>query len=146
MQLNGLVQDASAAAVKAGVIDCKRLNPQADFKRVGRYAYLGPDRQSCIWFGVHFDLWKRYGRTPTWVIFSDEYGRSHEVRPLLEPWAAARVFSVKDKGDFAVALDLPAGEGEEAVISAIVERLRQMGEKISVLNSRKIPSPTPENG
>lgn len=56
LQLGDVVRRAVALAVKGGVLDCRSLNPQADFYRIGRYAYLGAQRHVCVWIGLHFEL------------------------------------------------------------------------------------------
>ncbi|MBI5768313.1 MAG: PD-(D/E)XK nuclease family protein [Verrucomicrobia bacterium] len=147
LQLTSLVQEVVALAVKGGILDIKRLNPQADFSRMGRYAYFGQERQVGVWVGIHFALWKSHGGTPLWVVFPSEFGRSSEMRPLLEPWAAkTRVAIAMDKGaDIAVALDLKVGEEKDAVVRGIIERLKQLASVAALLRPR--PEPTaPSDG
>ena len=146
LQLGSLVQEAVAFSVKAGILDCRRLNPQADFNRTGRYAYLGQDRQVGIWLGIHFRLWKAHGGTPLWVVISGDFGRASEVLPLLEPWAEkTRVVSVRDEDDFALAVDIKVGEDKETVIKAIAVRLKQIADVVSVIQPKTVTAP-PEGG
>ena len=134
LQLSAIVQASVDLAVIEGALDLADLRRQANFTRIGRYAYLGAERQVCIWVGIHFGLWKAHGGTPLWVVFSDKEGRSREVRPLLEPWAAQmRIFAANEQEDFAVALNLPFGEEKDAVIRVVVDRLKAIAEKLSGL-------------
>ncbi|MBC7367089.1 MAG: hypothetical protein H7343_09805 [Undibacterium sp.] len=138
LQLGDVVRRAVALAGKDGVLDCRSLNPQADFSRIGRYAYLGAQRQVCVWIGIHFELWKAHGGTPLWVVFSNALGRAREVRPMLEPWAAqARIHTIADEDKFAVALELKLGEDQETVSKSIAEQLKPLADLLAGI--RKVP-------
>ncbi len=138
LQLGDVVRRAVALAVKGGVLDCRSLNPQADFYRIGRYAYLGAQRHVCVWIGLHFELWKAHGTTPLWVVFSNALGRAREVRPILGPWAAqAQIHTVADEDKFAVALELKLGEDQETVSRSIAEQLKPLAELLA--DMRKNP-------
>lgn len=142
LQLSSIVQAAAALAVKEETFDCKRLNPQADFTRIGRYAYLGMRRQVGIWFGVHFGLWKAHGTTPLWVIFNSDFGRPDEVRPLLEPWAAKTgVLVVHQPNGIAVSIELKVREEKDAVMRAIVDQLAQIVQAVAPIRPKPTPPP-----
>jgi hypothetical protein len=74
------------------------------------------------------------GRPYGWFSLTTPFGRSREVRRLLEPWALeADVLVAKDDDDFVVALDLPLGEEKEAVVSAVLQRLKKISVALSPL-------------
>jgi hypothetical protein len=147
LQLSSIVQASVDLAVTEGVLDLAALRPQADATRIGRYTYLGIGRRVGIWFGVHFGLWKEYGGTPLWAVFSPgEFGRSREVRELLEPWAAqTRVFTASENDHFVVAVDMPFGEEKDTVARAIVERLKQIAGVLSVMKPNPGPTDTEDS-
>lgn len=140
LQLNTVVQAAVELAITEGVLSIKRLNPQASWDRIGRYARLSGEQGVGMWIGIHFGLWKKHGGTPIWLFFSQEsFSRSAEVRPLLEPWASKEgVFTIYQNGDYAVAIDIESGVDKEQVIRKIVDRLKGIAEVLSSLN----PKPT----
>jgi hypothetical protein len=136
LQLTGLLQEASAHAFNEAVLHKDRLTPQADSTRIGRYAHFFAAAGWGLWLGLHFDLWKKHGRSPIWAVFAaSEWGRAVEVQSLLEPWAKDKgvLVASQPNGDFAVALDLPIGEEKDEVIRQIVEQLREMGSILSIL-------------
>jgi hypothetical protein len=106
--------------------------------RIGRYAGFN-DRHCGIWLGIDFGLWKKYERTPFWASFSTtEWGRAHEVQALLEPWAAKNgVFTASQDDDFVIALDLPVGEEKDMVVSAVVDRLKQIADVLTKLKPQE---------
>ena len=126
LQLGSIVQAAIDLAVTENVLDLSRLMPQASWERQGRYAKLlgGPGVGG--WFGIHLELWKSYGETPLWLLFSEgEFGRASEVRRLIEPWAAARgMLTATFGGDFAIALRVTAGEEKLAVVRSLVDDIK----------------------
>jgi hypothetical protein len=136
LNLFSIIQATVDKGTSDGTIDVKGLgnNWAVSSSRVGRYARLA-GRSVGIWFGIHFRLWKRHGRSPLWVVFSrTPFGRSREVRRLLEPWALeADVLVAKDDDDFVVALDLPLGEEKGAVVSAVLQRLKEISIALSPL-------------
>lgn len=141
LNLSSIVKSSVDLAVTEGSLDCRRLNPQADYTRIGRYAYLGTERKVGIWVGIHFGLWKAYGKTPLWVVFNSSFGRSREVRVLLEPWAAQKeVFSATDKNDFVVAIAVRPGDEKDNVVTAIAKRLKEIAEVLASI--RPNPKPT----
>lgn len=146
LQLNSVVQESVELAVTEDALNLGRLMPQADAKRIGRYAFIGDGQLVGIWLGIHFGLWKMHGSTPLWVVFSLDFGRSFEVRNLLEPWAKRRgVLTASDGDDFVVALNLPLGEEKRIVAKAIVERLKEIAGALSTM--KPIPQPTsPQDG
>jgi hypothetical protein len=125
LQLGAIVQATVDLAVSEGVLEIKRLNPQASWERIGRYARFAGQRQEGVgvWFGVHFGLWKTHGATPLWVVFHDTgFGRGREVRALVEPWAVQNgVLTAATGADFAVAFEIPEAEEKDAVVRSLVD-------------------------
>jgi hypothetical protein len=139
LQLGGIIRDAVEMAIDEKCLHKGRLQRQADWERVGQYACLRDEKGAGIWLGLHFGLWRTYGGTPLWAIFSTgDWGRAREVRMLLEPWAASKgVFTAThDDESFIVALDIPFGEEKRQVVSAIVSRLKEMAESLAKLNPK----------
>lgn len=139
LQLSSIVQTTVDHAVTKGILNLKGTMPQASTERIGRYAYLGNERQVGLWIGIHFGLWKKHGVTPLWAIFpATDWGRAREARVLLEPWAAQKsVFTVNhEDGSFVVALDIASGEDKDQVVAGIVARLREMADFLAGLKKK----------
>lgn len=140
LQLSSIVQATVDLAVTKGILNLKGTMPQASVERIGRYAYFGNERQSGLWLGIHFGLWKKYGVTPLWAFFAaTDWGRANEVCALLEPWAAQqRVFTTShDDGSFVVALDIAFGEDKDQVVASIVSRLQEMANFLALLKMKQ---------
>jgi|ERR1019366_4759601 hypothetical protein len=139
LQLSSIWESAVNKAVAEGILNLKGTTPQAATERIGRYAYFGAERHAGMWLGIHFDLWKSYGGTPIWAVFSgSDWGRAREVRVLLEPWAAQNgVFATSHEDDsFVVAIDIAYGEEKDQVVGAIVSRLKEIACVLSKLKSK----------
>lgn len=138
LQLTSVVQEATALAFDERVLFKNKLLPQANATRIGRYASILDQGRCGLWFGLHFGLWKKHGGTPLWGLFSgSDWGRSPEVRALLEPWAAKKekgvVLACEDDNHLAVAIDFPLGEEKPIVVRGIVDRLKEIANVLSVL-------------
>ena len=139
LQLSSIVKESVERAINEGSLHKGRLQRQANWERIGQYATFSNEHGAGIWLGIHFDLWKSYGGTPLWAVFSpSEWGRSREVRALLEPWAAQKGVFVASQEDesFVVALDIAFGEEKDQVAKRIVDRLREMATMLSGLQSK----------
>ena len=70
------------------------------------------------------------------VFSTSAWGRSHEVRALLEPWAVQKgVFVVSLSDDaFAVAIDIPCGEERASVVRSIVDQFVEIGRALEPLS------------
>jgi hypothetical protein len=139
LQLHSIAQAAVELAISEGVLNVERLNPGASAERIGRYAMFGVRNNGVgLWLGIHFKLWKKHGGTPFWLLFSQTaFGRSLEVQPLLEPWAAKEgVFTAFENGELAVAVDIAVGEDKDQVVRSIVGRLKVIGGILDVLNKK----------
>ncbi|MDB4430012.1 hypothetical protein N9283_04320 [Akkermansiaceae bacterium] len=133
LELNSIWEGVSALGVARGIIDHKRLRPQASSERIGRYTSFAGDAdeddKAGAWFGLHFRLWKKHGMTPLWAVFhSSDFGRADAVQAALESWASKEgVFTSTDTdGSFVIAFDIPAAEEKDSVVEAVLERFEQM--------------------
>lgn len=135
LQINSIIQAAVDSAVTKEILKIDNTRPQADWKRIGRYVYFAGEKAPGIWIGIHFDLWKKHGGTPIWLIFSsDKFSQVQSVRPLLEPWATREsIFTCFQNNELAVAIDLPTGEEKEYVVKSIVDFLKRIKDVLSEL-------------
>lgn len=139
LQLSSIVQASVDLAENRGTLYKGRLKPQADWARIGRYAAFSDERGVGVWLGIHFGLWKSYGETPLWTVFSpSKWGRAREVRALLEPWAAEKGILVASQDDdcFVVALDIAFGQEKDQVVRGIADRLKEIAGVVSKLQSK----------
>ncbi len=150
LQLMSIVQASVEKAVSEKVGDFRGVAKRWTTPYPGRYFRFSDfEHGPGIWLVIHFELWKAHGGIPLWALFSPtSFGRSHEVRPLLEPWAAKRgIFTTTYNNDtFALAIDIPFGEEKDTVIRAIVDRFRKIAEVVSVLKLKPEPTAIMENG
>jgi len=140
LQLSALVQEVSDSAFNEHTLFKGHLQPQANAERIGRYAGIPSEEQCGVWLGIHLKLWKEHGQSPFWMVFSaSDWGRAHEVRALLEPWAAQEgVFvTTQPEGGFAVAIDISCGEEKASVIRGIVDQFAEIGRALKPLPRRK---------
>ncbi len=136
LQLSSIVQAAVSLAVSEGVLSFDGLRPMASWDRAGRYVRFSVGPGGTPWLGVHLGLWKTYGVSPLWLLFSQNAPHLHPgLHPLLEPWAAKRgVFTTLQDEGLAVALDLALGEDKDQVVRGVVDQLRAMAHVLSALN------------
>jgi len=146
LQLGSIVQAAVDCAVSEDLMSVNALRPQASWDRIGRYVWVSGDRKAGAWFGVHLALWKAHGATPLWLFFSDsEFGRAQDVRRLIEPWASKNgVLTATISQDFAIAIDIPAGEEQSAVVRSVVDEIKPIAEVLDVLPAKPVASTEPE--
>ena len=148
LQLASVVQLAvkKAIARKKGLFKGK-LKPQSNWERIGQYVFLGNEHGVGVWIGIHFGLWRAYGESPLWAVFSTtEFGRAGEVQPLLNAWGKERNVRVetRDDGQVVVALNVPLGVEKEHVVAGIVDRLEEMGTILSTLEPRLSSASPPD--
>jgi hypothetical protein len=138
LQLNTIVEAAVELAVTEGVLNIKGLRAQADWSGIGRYARFSNEQGVGVWLGTYFPFWREHGGTPLWLIFIEgEFGRSHEVRSLLEPWAAKEgIFTAWQDNEFYMAIDIETGEDKDRVVRVIVDRLKGVADVLSTLGSK----------
>lgn len=146
LQLSSIVREATEKAISADSLYKGRFKPQADWERIGRYARFSDEQGVGVWLGIHFGLWKLYGETPLWAVFSGtDWGRAREVRALLEPWATQNgVFTASQDDNFVVAINIEFGEEKDQVTSAIATLLKELAGVLSVLKSNPAASPNNE--
>jgi len=142
LQLSSIVQASIDKAANEGILDLTGTQPQANYERVGRYTYVSSGKEVGFWFGIHFRLWKTYGRTPLWIVFSKEpWCRVREVWPLVEPKAENRgVFTKFVDDNFIVAIDLACGEEKDQVVNNIVVQLKWIANVLSELPQKSVKS------
>jgi hypothetical protein len=139
LKLSSIVQASVDRAVTDGVLNIKGLLPQARRERIGRYVSLPGAQGVGLWFGIHFDLWKKHGGTPLWLLFSQsKWSRAHEVCSLIEPWASKEgIFTTRENDSFVVAVDIATGEEKDQVVEVIVDRLKKIAGALSPLGPPK---------
>jgi len=146
LQLGRVVQFATDLAITQQAVSVFGLRPQASWDRIGRYVRLSRDagRGAGAWFGIELGLWKTWGLTPLWLIFTDSaYGRGQEVRPLLEPWAAKNgVLTARGDNYFAIALEMPTGEEKDEVIRSLAGHLTTIADVLAQLPPQTGPVPS----
>jgi hypothetical protein len=128
LQINSIVRTSIHKAVNDGVLNLSGTAPRAKWDRIGQYANISPGKAIGFYLGINFRLWKTYGRTPLWLVFSDsQWGRALQVMNLLEPWAdKENIFTKLVDDEFVVAIDMPFGEEKDEVVRAVVERLKEI--------------------
>jgi hypothetical protein len=132
LQMEELVGDSVALAVKEGALSIDGLMPSVRWERLGRYALIPVGKGYGVWFGLHFRLWEEHGISPVWLFFdSSKWGRALEAERILAPWCRdTHVFCAADDENFAVAIDLPVGEEKEVVVRGIADRLKAIFEAL----------------
>jgi hypothetical protein len=135
LQLNSVVQRAVSAGVTAGILSVDRLRPMSSWERVGRYISFPTAMGVGAWFGTDFRRWRERGATPLWLVFSaSDFGRSLEVRAVLQPWTEKQGLECSvTADDFGVGIDVVPGEEQEHVVRSIVNRLSSVASELSRL-------------
>ncbi|MCX6646834.1 MAG: hypothetical protein NTY09_10860 [bacterium] len=138
LQLNSIIQTSIDLAVSANILNINGLRAAATWDGLGRYARINENNGPVFWFGTYFPFWREHGGTPLWLIFlEDEFGRSHEVRTILESWAAKEgIFTAWQYNEFYMAIDIETGEDKDRVVRAIVDRLKKIASVLSNLESK----------
>jgi len=128
LQLNAIVQASVDLAVSESILTLEGLKSQASWNRIGRYVKFPFENGPGVWLGIHFDLWKQYGETPLWMVFSQtDWGRALQSKPLLEPWAAREdKFMTFQNGELAIALNLVFGEDKDHVVRKLAGLFRDI--------------------
>lgn len=140
LQLSAIIQSVVGLAVSEQTLCVDRLRPQASWERIGRYARVSAKANAGAgaWLGIHFGLWKAHGITPLWLVFENgTFGRGHEVRELIEPWAEQNcvLTSCSNQG-IAIALEIPQGEEKDAVVRSLVNDLKAVAAVLQGLPSQ----------
>jgi hypothetical protein len=144
LQLSSIVQASVGVAIDKDILSSGKGNTSGHtWDRLGRYAGVSVEPSVWLWFGIRFDLWRIFGRTPLWIVFlSTPSGRALEVRSLLEPWAiTAGVFTTFQNDELAVAIDIAIAEDKDAVVRKIVDRLKEIERVLSPLKQKPMGLP-----
>jgi hypothetical protein len=122
-----LVDEIVEAAVKDDILSVKGLRSSHGAGHTGRYITF---TRAGGWLGLSHWQWARHGRSPIWLRFdANSWGRANELRDVLRGWAAAdppRAYVDDADRGVRVPLLLPAGFEKPAVVSKILEQLRDL--------------------
>lgn len=85
-----------------------------------------------VWFGVNLDHWAQHRDTPLWLDFKNSASMGHnEIRRRLESLLREDPPKLIDAGGLFAPIDLPTGLEYEAVLDAVVARLRHIADLIA---------------
>ena len=117
--LRTLIDEATRRGRRARWISTSGLAVTAQQTGYGRYITLFG---AGAWFGYRFELWAQRSETPLWLDFRN-YGdvKLPEIRRRLN----------LASGDRFVPIHLPIGVEYDAVLDAVVEKLKSIGQKIN---------------
>jgi hypothetical protein len=143
LQLSAAVDGSAKLGITEAILDTKGLMPQSSSERIGRYIKFNSTPNFVVWVGINFILWKKYGRTPLWVIFySSELKRSPAAKMLLEEWSAKNG-NFRHNNEIVIPIDLPTGEDKDQVIRSILDQFKNI---IRIYNNPLLtPSPDEPN-
>ena len=135
LSLRRLVDDATERAVAHDYADIKGLIVTPLARGYGRYLSL---RGASAWFGIGQNWWARsaYPDTPLWLFFEQWRDERHRARwPVtrgaLEPLTrTAPPECLEENQALLVPIALPTGVEYDAVLDAVVERLREIADLI----------------
>ena len=141
LSLERLIRDATARAVEQGYADVRGLNVTPYPARYGRprgYGRFLSLRGAIAWFGIGLNWWARggYSDTPLWLSFglsTDEQYKARwpETRRALEPLKRSDPPECLEENQaILVPIVLPTAVEYDAVLDAVVKRLRQIADRI----------------
>jgi hypothetical protein len=138
LQLSEVMPKALKLAEIEGVLSIGNLKKSQSWDRLGQYVEFNAAGVVGSWCGINFDLWRKYGGSPIWLMFhSTKWGRALEVRGVLEPWAAAEgKFSEMDDDYFLIRIDLVIGEEMDEVVRSIVNHFVEIKNQLSKLPAK----------
>ena len=135
LQLSAAVEGAVKLGTTKEILDTKKLMPQSSTERVGRYIWFNSTPKIFVWVGINFILWKKYGRTPLWILFyPNELKKSQAAKLLLEEWSAKNG-NFRHNNEIVIPIDLPTGEDKDEVIRSILDQFKNI---IAVYNQSTI--------
>jgi len=138
LQLNSVVKRSVNLGVTEGFLSTDGLQATSTWSRIGKYISFPEGDGVGARFGIHFKLWREYGGTPLWLEFSTDFGRRHEVRPILEPWAQERdIFTSMEKNHFVIGVDLLANEEKDTVVQDVVKKIKDISDQLSKLEKKE---------
>ena len=84
-----------------------------------------------VWFGVNLKYWAQHRDTPLWLDFKNSASMRHdEIRRRLESLVKEDPPKLIDSDGLAAPIDLPTGVEYDAVLDAVVARLKYIAELI----------------
>jgi hypothetical protein len=135
LQLSAAVDGSAKLGITEAILDTKGLMPQSSSERIGRYIKFNSTPNFVVWVGINFILWKKYGRTPLWIVFyPNEFKKSQAAKLLLEEWSAKNG-SFRHNNEIVIPIDLPTGEDKDQVIRSILDQFNNI---IAVYNQSTI--------
>ncbi len=139
LQLNTIVDRSVQLAITEGFLSTEGLQTTFYWDRIGQYVSFPKGDGVGARFGIHFELWREYGGTPLWIEFSDtDWGRAHEVRPILEPWAHERdIFTSMEDDRFVMGLDLLTNEEKNTVVQDVVKKMKDISDQLAKLKKNE---------
>jgi hypothetical protein len=143
LQLSAAVDGSVKLGITEDILDTKGLMPQSSSERVGRYIRFNSTPNFVVWVGINFILWKKYGRTPLWIVFyTNELKKSQAAKLLLEEWSAKNG-NFRHNNEIVIPIDLPTGEDKDQVIRSILDQFKNI---IRIYNNPLLtPSPDEPN-
>lgn len=121
INLQRLVNDATQLGRKAGILNTTRLRVTPQSYGYGGFIRIGTDMRAVAWLGVNYNLWATHRETPLWLMFNEAGEIANEVR-------RSSGMMVKDSNS--IPIYLPTGVEYDAVLDAVVERLREIAKLI----------------
>ncbi len=123
--LTGLAWEIVDAACAANLLSVKGLKVTARDYGGGRYAKF---EQAGCWVGLDHMMWRRTGRSPLWIDFSEsDWGRADKLREPLGAWLNAdppRAF--KENDSMKVPLLLAVGVEKARMVEDAVRQIREL--------------------
>ena len=135
LQLSAALEGAVKLGTTKEILDTKGLMPQSSSERIGRYIKFNSTPNFVVWVGINFLLWKKYGRTPLWIVFyPNEFKKSPAAKLLLEEWSAKNG-NFRHNNEIVIPIDLATGEDKDQVIRSILDQFKTI---IAVYNQSTI--------
>jgi hypothetical protein len=130
VMLADLLSEILARAADAQIVSLKGVSYSHGWYHAGRFMVFP---HAGARFGLHHDLWARFGRTPYWLWFEPtKFGRAPELQVALQHWVGAdppRAYVHEDS--FVVPILLPARVDKSVVIEHVLDQFRALTEELS---------------
>ncbi len=139
LQLNTVVKRSIHLGITEGFLSTEGLRSTSSWHRIGQYVSFTKGDGVGARFGIHFKLWREYGGTPLWLEFTGtDFGRAHEVRPILEPWAQERdIFTLMEKNRFVIGVDLLTNEERDTVVQDVVKKMKDISDQLEKIKKKE---------
>ena len=136
LQLVKVINKVYDVGLTEGLLSSEGVSAASSFEGIGRYVKLPKASGVSPWFGISFPNWHKHGGSPLWLMFNDsKWGRSAEVRVIIEPWAESEgIFTCIENNRFHITIDIPAGEDFDFVVRGILEQFRNIEDKLKALS------------